>query len=76
MLFRSMAYETGMILYIPHDTQSVTVDVKSVLFWDSYNNQQICMPQLEMGEGYPVYSNDPTITGIKNTIYPAPMVIE
>ena len=71
-----MAYEAGMILYIPHDTQGVTVDVKSVLFWDWYSYEQVCMPQVETGEGYPVYSNDPAITGIKNTIYPAPMVIE
>ena len=71
-----MAYEAGIILYIPYDTQSVIVDVKSVLFWDSYSNQQICFPHMETGEGYPVYPNDPTITGIRNTIYPAPMVIE
>jgi len=70
-----MTYEER-ILYIPHDTQSVTVDVKSMLYWDWGSNQQICAPQVETGEGYPVYSNDPTITGIKNTIYPVPMVIE
>jgi hypothetical protein len=70
------AYEEGLIFYIPHDTQSVTVNAKSVLFRDLYTNQQICMDQEETGEGYPVNSNDPTITGIKNTIYPVPMVIE
>ena len=70
-----MTYEER-ILYIPHNTQSVTIDVKSMLFWDWGNNQEICLPSVETGEGYPAYSNDPTITGIKNTIYPAPMVIE
>jgi len=67
-----MTYEER-ILYIPHNTQSVTVDIKSVL-WGG--NQEICLPYVETGEGYPVYSNDPTITGIKNTLYPTPMVIE
>ena len=70
-----MTYEER-ILYIPHNTQRVTVDVKSVLFWDWGSNQEICLPSVHTGEGYPVYSNDPTITGIKNTIYPTPMVIE
>jgi hypothetical protein len=70
-----MTYEER-ILYIPHNTQSVTVDVKSVLFWDWSSNQEVCLPLEVTYEGYPVYSNDPTITGIKNTIYPAPMVIE
>ena len=70
-----MTYEE-QILYVPHNTQSVTVDVKSARSWDWYSNQEVCSSHVETGEGYPVYSNDPTITGIKNTIYPVPMVIE
>ena len=64
------------ILYIPHNTQSVTAEVKSALSWDWDSNQEICLPEVVTGEAYPVYANDPTITGIENTIYPAPMVIE
>ena len=71
-----IAYQEGKILYVPHGAQSVIVEAQSVLFWDSYNNQQTCVNQVETGEGYLVYPNEPTITGIKNTIYPAPMVIE
>lgn len=71
-----MAYEAGMILHIPHGTQSVTVDVVSGSFWDWSSNQMVCSPHVETIEGYPFYTNDPTITGIKSTIYPAPMVIE
>jgi hypothetical protein len=70
-----MTYEER-ILYIPHNTQSVTVDIKSRLFWDWGINQEMCVPYLETGEGYPAYPNDPIVTGIENTVYPAPMVIE
>lgn len=70
------AYEQGMILYIPHDTQSVTLDIKSVYntWWDPLNPS--CDSLVHTGEGFPAYSNEPTITGIKNTVYPTPMVIE
>lgn len=75
-LVEDAAYELGMILYIPHDTQSVTVNVNSVFntWWDPLNPS--CDPFVETREGYPAYPNDPTITGIKNTLYPTPMVIE
>ena len=69
------AYEVGKILYVPHDAQSVMVDIKSVYnTWDSEN--PICDPYVVTGEGYLAYPNDPTVTGIENTVYPTPMVIE
>ncbi|MBT8440443.1 MAG: hypothetical protein KJO91_11995 [Gammaproteobacteria bacterium] len=42
--------------------------------WDP--NNPSCDPLVETVEGYPAYPNDPAITGIENTVYPTPMVIE
>jgi hypothetical protein len=66
-------YDLGMILYTPNDAQSITVNMNSAFYsFDPLN----CVPYVVTGEGYPVYPNDPTITGIKNTVYSTPMVIE
>ena len=67
------AYNLGRILYTPSDAQSKTVNFNSAFNkYDPLN----CVPYVVTGEGYPAYPNDPAITGIKNTVYQTPMVIE
>ena len=73
------AYELGMILYIPHSTQSVAIHVSSIYnTWADPLNPtcDLVEPPVYEAEMYPAYLNDPAITGIQNTVYSIPMVIE
>jgi hypothetical protein len=67
------AYELGKILYTPKGAQSITVNINTT--FGGYDPLD-CLPSVVTIEGYPAYTNDPAITGIKNTAYPTPMVIE
>lgn len=72
-----IAYDGGYILYIPHGTPTVTFDVNSELdtsIPDSIACNTYASPV--SSTLYPVYLNDPNITGIQNIAYPARMLIE
>lgn len=69
------AYNAGTIFYTPHDAQLVSVNFNSVLDTSDFNNIN-CSPVVGTGDVYPAYQNDPAITGIQNTAYPAPMLLE
>lgn len=70
-----VAYNAGAIFYTPHDAQLVTVNVNSMLDMSDYLNIN-CSPAAGIVDVYPAHSNDPSITGIQNTAYPAPMLME
>jgi len=70
-----IAYNAGIILYTPHDAQLVTINVNSTLDTGDFYNIN-CSPFVVTRDAYPTYLNDPAVTGIQNTAYPTPMVIE
>jgi hypothetical protein len=65
------AYASGAIYYSPNDAQAVTLDINSRLV-----EPLECLPEMSTREVYPAYLNDPAVTGIENTAYPARMLIE
>ena len=72
------AYNAGIILYVPHNAQPISVLVYSALEASDPNNL-ICVTFIGPGtadDSYPAYLNDPNITGIHNTAYPVNMLIE
>ena len=66
----SANYIAGAIFYSPNDAQADTVSLNSRLA------DGVCLDNIETREVYPAYPNDPEITGIENTVYPARMRIE
>ena len=67
-----IAYALGGLMYSPSDAQSATVDINTTL-----DSNLECVPYVYPGyTGYPAYLNNPDITGINNTIYPARLLIE
>lgn len=66
-----LAYSVGAVLFSPNDAQEVLINTNSRLDYDLN-----CIPHLSERELFPAYPNDPGITGIKNTAYPARMLIE
>ena len=67
-----LAYAAGAILYSPTDAQVVTVTINATLD-ENLNCVPVAFPVADV---YPAYTNDPNITGIKNTFYPVRMLIE
>jgi hypothetical protein len=67
----SLAYTIGALLYSPNDAQGVIITTNSTLDYDLN-----CVPYVSESERFPAYQNDPSITGIQNTVYPTRMVIE
>ena len=69
---REYAYDAGRLMYSPPDPQIVKgVPIRSVLFDGVCDNVE----QFSM-DGYPAYLNDPDVTGIENTRYPARLIME
>ena len=67
-----IAYAAGAIMYSPSDAQGVTVDINTTL---DVNLE--CVPYVYPNySGFPAYTNNPDITGIKNVVYPARLLIE
>ena len=66
-----MPYAAGALLYSPNDAQSVIINTNS-----TFDSDFSCIPLVSVREVYPAYPNEPNITGIQNTAYPARMVIE
>ena len=69
-------YELGKIYYIPYDAERVLVSIGSQLEADPFDPICRVVEPPWNDEFFHADRNDPDVTGIKNTIYPAPMVIE
>jgi hypothetical protein len=63
-------YTAGAIFYSPTDADAVPINSNSILI------DGICQDYIASGDVFPAYPNDPAITGIENTVYPARMLIE
>ena len=67
-----LAYAGDALLYSPSDAQLVSININSTLD-ESLGCQAFVLTD---SEGYPSYQNDPGVTGINNTAYPARLLIE
>jgi len=68
-----VAYNAGLIVYSPHDAQANTVTINSKLT-TGLTCDTLNIPYTT--ERFPVFANDPSITGIQNTAYSNHMRME
>jgi hypothetical protein len=68
------AYATGRLMYSPPDAQLVEGVIAKSMFGDDgcINFEESPV----IGDGYPAYLNDPSITGIANTPYPSRLILK
>ena len=70
--YETLAYEENALLYSPINAERVPININTML-----DENLQCQPYVVPGaEGQPAYPNNPDITGIKNTAYPARLRIE
>ena len=68
-------YGSGALLYTPSDALREMVNIKSKRHSDGAVCEEFGIDGVD-AELYPAYLNDPSITGIENTVYPERMLIE
>lgn len=63
--------------YVPYNEPLAVITTGSSAYYDSGTDSLICYVSIAADQaGYIVYPNDPAVTGISNTAYPARMIIE
>ena len=70
------AYNADLIFYTPLDAQTQTINVNSQLIFDGVNITCDQLPSPVSSDAIQALPNDPNVTGIQNTAYPAYMRIE
>ena len=71
------AYSSGLLYYTPFNEPEVTIDANSELVFNYNDGIYECSAiSTESINAYKAYPNDPNVTGIANTAYPSPMILQ
>lgn len=74
---REAAYSSGLLYYTPFDEPEVTIGANSELVFNYTDGIYECNAiSTESISVYKAYPNDPAVTGIANTAYPSPMILQ
>ena len=74
---REAAYSSGLLYYTPFNEPEVTIDANSELVFNHNDGIYECSAiSTESINAYKAYLNDPNVTGIANTAYPSPMILQ